>query len=308
MPTFFKAKKLTTTKAIIDAALEAFEYEAHWWFYDGDKIIRSEKRKRLEDATKEEKISNKNLAILKARMAYEFRDELRKLRNENLNQEAVNERINKLVGDYHKKSANLRTYKKPGKNVKGSHRDSNFEKYLDKVSDVVKASKLDIKHEKEIVLPKIMNHARGYMEKQDYGHAVECYRKALKLSTLYGLETADDCIEMIKNIIDDKNKVHSLSKDQLYNVIILLPPYEQTPLLTQCLDRNSELGQIFWKKRGIRECSLESGTLHKVCKQLHKVAGGLGDAIVEDAMNKENPKYNKSQVDRTRYQNVYGRK
>jgi len=65
-----------------------------------------------------------------------------------------------------------------------------------------------------------------------------------------------------------KKALKDLSKSQLLNTIKELPDEKQIPLLIQCLDENTVLGERFWKKEGFFACSIESGTLKQINNHL----------------------------------------
>lgn len=58
-------------------------------------------------------------------------------------------------------------------------------------------------------------------------------------------------------------------KDALFNYLILLPDDEGKPLLQECLDKTTVLGKVMWKRKGLFECNLESGTLKKIVDYLN---------------------------------------
>ncbi|MBX3709571.1 MAG: hypothetical protein KIT56_05995 [Gammaproteobacteria bacterium] len=64
-------------------------------------------------------------------------------------------------------------------------------------------------------------------------------------------------------------------KSDLFDVLKELPNKKQIPLLRQCLDKNTVLGERFWKQEGVHACSKERGTLKKIQDQLSYLEGSM---------------------------------
>ncbi len=57
-------------------------------------------------------------------------------------------------------------------------------------------------------------------------------------------------------------------KNDIFNAVLTRPLKEQIALLTACKEKNTILGAKMWTQEGLTSCSMESGTLAKIEKQL----------------------------------------
>jgi len=230
----------------------------------------------------------------------------------------IYEHIEAFVKEYKKRSENIRSYKVEGgyyrtigddgyplkepeyvpNLAQTSHENSRFEKRLKKISDVVARAREDVTEEMNFAnleLRKGNNYfyprkSENYenLDDPEYHKAVDCFLKFIPLAFRHHLpeENIASCRYKLKNVLVDPNKFYQLSKEQVCDAIYKLPLKDQLMIIERCLDRDTELGKKMWKKRGLRDCSLESGTLERLCKHAKRL-GKQGKDIVEAAEKKE---------------------
>ena len=100
---------------------------------------------------------------------------------------------------------------------------------------------------------------RGYTYKSQgkLDLAIADYTQAIELNPNYALAKRN-----LKSLLSGEEK------PELFKFLKKLFAIKQIPLLEQCLDKNTVLGERFWEKEGKDECNTESGTLKEIKEHL----------------------------------------
>jgi len=153
--------------------------------------------------------------------------------------------------------------------------------------------------------------AKAYLNQGEFGKAIADYSKILELdsdNSFYAVlrrqgaaHFAEEklarlmagCAEALKhnqrnpksteafNILmrifncKDEKIFFALSKEKLFETIKSLPRNESLNFLVQCLDKKTTLGKRFWERDGLRDCSLESGTLSDIIMHIKMLIPGF---------------------------------
>lgn len=113
---------------------------------------------------------------------------------------------------------------------------------------------------------------RDVIEKEpNYAPAYQCRGAIYFERDKIGLSLYD--FHQVQQILKNDNLkldalLEYLGKENTFIKIKELPLDKQCKLLRACLDKTTQIGQFFWKKRGNTECSLNKGMLKKICLYL----------------------------------------
>lgn len=116
----------------------------------------------------------------------------------------------------------------------------------------------------------------AYRAEEKWGDAFNDYYKAIELAKAQMdndllKDVFKDSCDQLEILLSNEKVLRDISKQTLFNIILFFPVEKQIPLLKSALEKDTVLGKRFWKKEGLRECSLEHGMLKKINERLAKL-------------------------------------
>jgi tetratricopeptide (TPR) repeat protein len=127
----------------------------------------------------------------------------------------------------------------------------------------------NIKDIKDILVKCYRSRGQAYYKLREFGLALEDWDQALAINP-----NCKIVLEMLEDIFDriTKKQLREVEKDAIFSLITQLDKKKQIPLLYDCLNQDTVLGQRFWMQEDHslfgQPCSLERGCLKEICDYL----------------------------------------